>query len=270
MARDRPRRAVTQNPRRAVAMERRSRMPWAWLGAASLACTLGVGGGSAWALWSATDTSAEVILNQAAFGFAVTKASADPDANPVPDVASAGSDSVQFSFGPAEAVTLIASPPDNQGRFWLAVPFDVTMLTSAGYGMDYALSSNDASDDTILGWQGAEPVFFQVENPGGCTPAAASQATAYDEGDTVKGIAAGTSTQQTQVDHWCAVIAIEPDTYTNTATAQGTQVGGTSEDSTADDAATWMSYLLPDPADEPDTSLTVTLTPTLVEGECES
>ncbi len=239
----------------------RPRSRWAWPLVIGLGLVVGAGGGSALALWSDQHQSADVSFNQSVVGFSVTK-SGDAPVVAQPD----GDHSVQFSLGRAEAAELVEGGPDQSGRFWLAVPFDVSLLTSAGAGMDYTLAADPASPETILGWKSAKPFFFPVDDPAACTTAAAAEATPHDPAATVSGIAAGAAGQRTRTDHWCAAVAIQPDVYQNTASAQGQALDGTPVTSTPQEDASWFGYLLPPVSDEPVASLTVTLTPDLTAG----
>ena len=155
----------------------------------------------------------------------------------------------------------MAAGPDAAGGLAIALPFEVAMAAPSGYGLDYALTVPSLDPDTILGLDGATPVFFQVDDPTACTVAAADTATPYDPGQPVAGLAGAASGPRTAVDHWCVVIAVEPPMYQNIASAAGTDALGQAIASTVGPDSSWTAYLMPDPAVEP--TVFITLTPSL-------
>jgi len=223
-----------------------------WLAGLTVALVAGVGG-TALALWLAQGQTAPLLAQKATIGFAVTK-------DAVSDAASSSADPVQFTIGQAEAATLVADGPDANGDFAVAVPFDLTMLTSAGYGMDYSIAMDAAQAGTVFGLPGTQ-VFFPVDDPANCTVAAADTATPYQSPDPVTGIAGGGNLPQTQVDHWCLVVTVTPSTYSPNVVASGTNVVEDPEATAAGADGTWSAYVIPDPALEPNLAVTITPLP---------
>jgi len=227
------------------------------VGLGAVLAALAIGPAATVALWSDTVATADLTANRATFGFSVARGA-------VVDIATSGADTVALSFGTAEAETMLAAGPDANGQFGLAVPFDVTMATSAGYGLDYAMALPQPGSTSVLGLGGASPSFFRVSDPSGCTVAAAELATAYTSGTTVTGLDPASTAPETLVHHWCAVFTITPPQYENTAQASGTDALGRPITSAATPEASWMAYVVPDPATEPTTS--VTLSPSVHAG----
>ncbi|MCL2317333.1 MAG: hypothetical protein FWC46_09665 [Actinomycetia bacterium] len=227
-----------------------------WVGAGALVLAAGTAGGVALALWAAHDATVDRVAGQAVAGFAVTK-------DGLTDVASGGADTVSFTIGEAEATALVDAGPDANGAFAVAVPFDVTLLVSAGYGMDYTIDIATPPDGTVFGLPGTGPVFFPVSDPGACTVAEAGNVQTSVAPVAVNGLAAGgTGAPTARADHWCLVVSVNPPTYGGAAVADGTSLLDTSESSTPDNASLWAGYVIPDSALEP--PLTVTLAPASV------
>ena len=222
-----------------------------WGPALVLAAAIAGGASAAPALWAGQAHTDNLVAGQAAVGFAVTK-------DAVEDAATASTDTVQFTIGEAEATALQDAGADANGDFAVAVPFDVTMLTSAGYGMDYTIDIAAPTADTVFGLPGG-PVFFLVSDPSGCTVDAAGTATPYTPSDPVTGLAPGVQSARTQVDHWCLVYIVTPPSYSTNAVAGGTNLVENPESSVPDAGSMWLAYLIPDPAAEP--ALAITLTP---------
>ena len=220
--------------------------------AVGLALAMGLGGGTAVALWAGQTNTSPLTAGQAVIGFAVTKDS-------VSDAATSSSEPVRFTVGRAEASALVNAGPDANNDFAVATPFDVTMLTSAGYGLDYTIAIDAAQPGTVFGLPGAGPAFFPVDNPAHCS---VGMKGATPLSGLVVGIAAGTNAPTTQTDHWCLVITVTPPTYSASSSASGTNLLGNTESSVPGIGSAWLANLMPDPAAEP--SLAVTVTPALV------
>lgn len=244
--------------RRFVETTRPRRRAGLSLGSALRVCAVvaafSLGSTATFALWSDAATTADLTLSQAVFGFSVSR-------NGTTDVITSATGTASFSLGPAEAQALVAAGPDAAGRFAIALPFEVGLATPAGYGMDYTLTLPPLDQDSVLGLGGANPTFFRVSDPSACTVAAADTATAYTVGTAVTGLDPDATESQTLVDYWCAVIAVEPPVYENTATASGTDAIGRVVDSVAGSASRWSAYLIPDPVTEP--AISVTLSPSV-------
>ena len=222
-----------------------------WPAVAGLASLIAVGtAGTVYALWAANASAGPLAVRQATVGLAVTKG-ADV-------VASAGGKAVGFTVGQAEAQALVDGGPDATGTFFVAVPFDVTMTSSPGYGIDYTLKSGAA--DSIFGLDSAKLTFVKVADSTQCTTTPVGDT--YSSGQTVNGLASSVKDPQTAIDHWCLVISVTPKTYKNVATAAGTDSVGGNVTSSTD----WMAYLLPDPTTQ--SALPITVTPTAIWG-CE-
>jgi hypothetical protein len=176
---------------------------------------------------------------------------------------SADGTSVVFTVGSVDAAALVGAAPDADGVFSVAIPFQVTRLTSAGYGLAYEITVTPAGPDTVLGLGGAVPTLYPVADPAGCTtvvPANVIIPTAYPVA--VDAAAQPGNTQSTATDNWCLVVAVKPSTYTNTATAEGTNTnGGTEASDPKVDPATWWAYLVPGSAGVISVTATPALTP---------
>jgi len=203
------------------------------------------------ALWTSTVQSGHLAVEVGQIGFAIEKpadGSRDVSVDGVP---------AQVTVGAAEADALVFAGLQT-GAWATAVPFDVTMFASAGHGMDYSLAVGAPGQDGVFAL--AQIALFPVESAASCTAAGLGNATAYTSGASVTGIEGGTE-PQTVTQHWCAVISMDPPTYTNTVVASGTAAGGsrvvTSE---VDKDSTWTAILLPDAAGEQ--ALPITATPT--------
>jgi len=234
-------------------MRRAHRFPWVPLVAIGVAAIVG-GGGTTLGLWLAQTAPATLIVGQASMGLAVTKDGVD-------DAAASASDTVQFTIGAAEADSLVNDGPDGNGTFAVAVPFDVTLLTSAGYGLDYSIDLASPQPDTVFGLPGTGPVFFPVNDPSACTVAEAATAQTSAAPVSVTGLPAAGNAPQLRVDHWCLVVSVTPPTYGASATADGINLLDSTETSAPSLAADWSSYLVPDPALEPDLAVTITPVP---------
>ena len=227
------------------------RFPWVPLLALSAAAVIG-GGDKTAGLWVAQTSPSTLVAIQAAMGLAVTKGG-------VEDAATSASDTAQFTIGAAEAEVLVDDGPDGSGTFAVAVPFDVTLLTSAGYGLDYTIDIDPPQADTVFGLPGTGPVFFPVSDASACTVAAAASAQTSTAPVAATGLASGVAGSQLRVDHWCLVVSVTPPVYGASATADGTNLLDSTETSVPGLAADWSGYVIPDPTVEPD--LTVTITP---------
>jgi len=234
-------------------MRRSRRFPWLPLLAIGATAVV-VGGGQTLGLWAAQTAPATLIAGQASMGLAVTK-------DGVADAASSASDTVQFTIGAAEAEILVNDGPDGNGTFAVAVPFDVTLLTSAGHGLDYTIDIDSPQADTVFGLPGAGPLFFPVSDPSACTVAAAASAQTSAAPVSVTGLAAAGNAPQLRVDHWCLVVSVTPPTYGSSASADGTNLLDGTETSAPSLAADWAGYISPDPAVEPDLAVTIAPAP---------
>ena len=174
---------------------------WWWLAIISAFVLVISGSGTALALWSAQVKGESIGIGAPVLGFAVIANGQTYAAEDQTDIIRMPLD---FS-GPSVATT-------NAGS---AVAFEVSLLASPGYAMDYSWTVSASG-----------PVFFEVEDPTECTPDNASRAT-YHPGDRVTGIRGAQTT--TRTDLWCAVVLTVPGgTYTNTVTVTGTDaVNGT-------------------------------------------
>ena len=226
----------------------------AWLLGLVLAMVLGAGAGTAFALWRAQASSGDLLAQQAVLGLAVTK-------DQTTDVAASSADTVQFTIGQTEAQALVDAGPDQDGTFGVAVPFAVTTLASAGYGMDYSIDLEAPQSGTVFGLAGGNTVIFPVEDPGQCTVANAALAQPYTVTDPVTGVGTGANAAQTQADDWCLVFTVIPPADGGTATADGTTLLDDPHTSATDDASVWWAYVIPDPTAEPDLAVTVTPIP---------
>jgi len=209
---------------------------------------VGVRGSDALGLWMAQDQTTALSAGRALAGFAVTKDAAT-------DVASSGSDTVQFTIGAREAQALVDAGPDGDGTFAVAVPFDVTMLASAGYGMDYTIDIATPQAGTVFDLPG-KAAFFPVGDPGQCTVAEAGTAQTSVAPVSATGLASGAIDPHTQTDNWCLVVSVTPPTAGGTVSVDGINLLGDPESASA---SPWSGYVIPDPDAEPD--LAVTLTP---------
>jgi hypothetical protein len=199
------------------------------------------------ALWSDAEDVHEVSVNLAQVGLSVSKGGAS--------TASQSGEAVGFSVGSAEASALVAAAKNSSTQSGaIAIPFTVTMLGSAGFGLGYSISMDAARADTVMAMDADGPVLFQVSSPVTCTVAAAQSATLYTPGSPINGIGSNSSAQTTSAHYWCLVIEIDVPMYTNTATAQGSDVQGNVEAS----SSTWTAFLTPDPTKEPDLHVMVT------------
>ena len=225
-----------------------------WLVGGAVVLAVATGTGVTLALWTAQDATADLSAGQAMAGLAVTK-------DDVTDVATSGADTAQFTIGPAEAQALVNGGPDSAGTFAVAVPFDVTLLASVGYGMDYGIDIDTPQAGTVFALPGTGPVFFPVDDPASCTVAKAATAPTSPAPVAVSGLPGGTSAPSTQTDHWCLVVAVTPPTSGAAASAGGTNLLGDPESSSSNNADLWSAYVIPDPAAEPDLAVTITPVP---------
>jgi len=172
---------------------------WWWLAIISAFILVISGLGTALALWSAQVKGEGVEIGTPVVGFAVTideQTSVAQDQTVINRV-------VDFT-GPTAITTGAGS----------AVAFEVSMLVSPGYTMDYSLTSSSSA-----------PVFFRIGDSAECTPDNLSYVT-YNQGDLVPGIQGTVNTART--DLWCAVLfTAPPGTYKNTVTVAGTDATGT-------------------------------------------
>jgi len=235
-------------------MRRVRRWPWLAVTLLALIAALGGGDGATLGLWVAQTAPTALGASQSTLGLAVTKDHLD-------DVATSAADTVQFTIGSGEATTLVDDGPAADGTFAVAVPFDVTLLVSGGYGLDYTIDIASPQPDTVFGLPGAGPVFFPVNDPSACTVAAAASAQTSTAPVPVTGLAGGGNAAQSQVDHWCLVVSVTPPTYGASATADGTNLLDATETSVPGLAADWSSYIVPDPVLEPDLAVTITPVP---------
>ena len=218
-----------------------------------LAAAIAAGLGTAVALWVDQSQTGELQVSTPVVGFAVSQGGSTQ--------VSAAGEPVQFSLGQVVADQVYAGTLDGNGQLSLALPFSVTLLTSAGYAMDYALSMDDPETGEVFGSPG-QTSLFQVSDPVECTVSAADTASPYTLGDTVTGIAQGSTEVQTQIQNWCLVMSLTPTVITTTATASGTDSAGQTVNSTPETGSTWSAYLTPDAQSE--SPVTVTLTPDLI------
>ena len=242
-----------------------TRRLWPLLALPVMAIILGVIGTSM-ALWTSQDGKSINAGLQASLGLAVTKGGTT-------DYSASVSDASQFTLGSTEVTALIDAELDGNGVARLAIPFDVTMLTSALCGMNYEFSFPTPAPGSLFGLgnslshtgpPGNEPpgvVFFRVGDPGYpsvCTTEAAATASTHPGGQ-VGGIPSGKDVVQTLVHQWCMVVAIKPPVYQSTASASGTDTEtGKNIGSVAGDYSTWRAYLIPDATGQ---TMTVSVTP---------
>ena len=219
----------------------------------ALALVIGTGTGSTLALWMAQAAASPLAAQQAVLGLAVTK-------DQVTNAAASGASPAEFTIGQAEAATLIADGPDANGDFAVAVPFDVTLLASAGYGLDYSFDVATAQPDTVFGLS-TTFVFFQVADPLECTVAKAASAKTYTVQQPVAGATGGQNAPHTQVDQWCMVATVTPPTSSTIGQAAGNNLLENPEVSAPDANASWMAYIIPDPSVEPNLAVSVTPLP---------
>jgi len=233
-----------------------TRNRWLLLIGLAVAMAIGTGTGATLALWRAQAVASPLEAQQAVLGFAVTK-------DQVTDVAS-GASAAEFTIGQAEAETLVADGPDANGDFAVAVPFDVTMLASAGYGLDYSFDVATAQQDTVFGLPGTTFVFFPVTDLSECTVAQAASATTYAVQQPVTGITGGQNAPHTQGDQWCMVVTVTPPTSSTAGVAAGNNLVENPEVSVPDADASWLAYIVPDPSVEPNLAVSVTPLPIVV------
>jgi len=221
----------------------------------------GFGGAIAYALWHAEETTHYLKVQEAVLGFAVTKV--DPSQNQATEIARQDgrtTPSAGFSVGEEEAVAMLGGQVDTDGNYTIAVPFTVTMMTSAGYSMNYIITlDQDPDPESVLGMDGP-PVFFQVDEPDAC--AVAGQLKHPTDVETlVPGVESTDKLVATGVDYWCMVMSVKPGIYSNTATASGVDYNESSVESTPTSVSKWSAFVLPDPKKQPD--FRVTLVPTV-------
>jgi hypothetical protein len=190
-------------------------------------------------------------------GFAVEKENAAA-------VHSTHGEPISTTLGRAEAEQMIVAGPDNSGVFTLALRFSVAFTASHGFALDYTMNIEGLDSDSILGLGGATPQFFEVDDPSSCTVGGVSGSSPYLVGTLIEGIEQGFEQATSDTHHWCLVFSITPQTYHNTATASGTNVVGTQENSTTNPRDTWMTYLTADLELEP--NITLTFTPMINRG----
>ena len=235
-------------PRRAMPGPRPIGVGWVVLSAA-LALTLAFGSHQAYGMWSAGAATSKLTLQQATVGLAATKGEQK--------AVSSNGGAATLTIGKAEAQELVGDGPDGAGRWGVAVPFEVTLLASGGYGLDYSLALGSPGSGTVFGLPGAQRVIFPLGGNVSCTVADARSAAPY-AGGPVTGIAPGASTAQTVTDQWCLAVLVSDPTYTNVATASGTTPAGGTAYSQPDQDSTWWAYVIPDPGAEPDVRLAIT------------
>ena len=222
----------------------------------ALALVIGTGTGSTLALWLAQAAASPLAAQQAVLGLSVTK-------DQVTDAAASSASPAEFTIGEAEAAALIADGPDANGDFAVAVPFDVTLLASAGYGLDYSFDVATAQPDTVFGLPGTTFVFFQIADLSECTVAQAASAQTYAVQQSVSGVSGGQNAPHIQVDQWCMVVTVTPPTSSTSGQAAGINLLENPEVSVPDADASWLAYIIPDPTVEPNLAVSVTPLPVL-------
>jgi len=222
----------------------------------------GFGGAIAYALWNADASTRDLQFQEAVLGFAVTKG--DSSKNGSTEIAGHANRSLTagFSVGPQEAEALMSGGESDNGTYSVAVPFIVTMMTSAGYSMDYTITLDDDLDpDSVLGMGGRLPVFFQVDSAAACTvDAEIKDPTPLDK--PVSGVTSSDKMVTTDIDYWCMVMTVEPVMYSNEASAVGLDYSNGEVKSTPTSTSTWSAFVLPDPEQQPDIRVTLVPTPT--------
>ena len=181
---------------------------WWWLAIIGAFILVISGSGTAVALWSAQVKDEDTQIGAPVLGFAVI-------ANEQTYVANLegrqDTSDVPVDFSASTAVTTDAGS---------AVVFQVSMLASPGYEMDYSIDAEPAT-----------PVFFPVDDPSQCTPDNVPT-TAYVLGESVAGIQGSHNSSRT--DLWCAVLAAVPGgTYANTVTVEGIDANGAATSATS-------------------------------------
>jgi len=222
----------------------------------AVAMVIGAGTGTTLALWLAQAAASPLVAQQAVLGLAVTK-------DAVTDAATSASPA-EFTIGQAEAATLVADGPDANGDFAVAVPFDVTLLASAGYGLDFSFDVAAAQQDAVFGLPGTTFVFFQVADLSECTVAQIASAQTYAAQQPVAGVSGGQNAPHIQVDQWCMVVTVTPPTSATSSQAAGNNLLENPEVSAPDADASWLAYIIPDPSVEPNLTVSVTPLPVVI------
>lgn len=240
---------------RPAALTRRGR-PVAALVGVALAALLGLGVGATAALWS----DREVVDARLPVGVAVFGVGAPAPTGSLSQYATHDGAALTFTFGPDEARTLHA-----EGA--VAVPVQVDSLAQGNLGLTYTVEPS--VDGGLFGR--SRVTLTRVDDAQACT----TDATAGSDLTSTPWATTYTDAVTPTSEYWCLVARWAPvtGTHEDTVTASGTvDVPGLEEPVPVTGSDTWEASVADavDPADEPEHTLTFTVTivrPTLAPGE---
>jgi len=203
---------------------------------------VGVGSGTAFALWTEQRVSGSVMDLRTYTGFSVQR-----DGQPE-DWATSPTDTVSFAVTTADVLDIIAAP-----THMIAIPFTVSMLTSGTHGMNYSIVVGAGAPGTFLATATWIPMPVVK---GGCSTAPTSR-TATTEAGKYVGLApratpSGTAASAEQA--WCLLIIRSLDSYTGKVSAVGTYPDGVTA---LPASASWSGTTGPDPALQNDVLITL-------------
>ncbi|MBO0899656.1 hypothetical protein J1G42_06740 [Cellulomonas sp. zg-ZUI222] len=212
----------------------------------ALAALVGVVGGGTLALWRDVETvTAGMPAGVVVFGVGTP---GEPGA--LADYATGPGDTVELTFGPAQAATLLATGS-------VAVPVQVDALSQGHRGLRYTVTPHITGG--ILGESDVRLV--KVAGPAACTPTVAGP----EAGASTPVPADYSDTRRLTSEYWCLVAAFDPvqGTYDSTASVDAgvaTSGGSTSQRVTVEDRWSASVGKARVPADEPTHRLTFAFT----------
>lgn len=178
------------------------RKGWRFFAIVATVAAIAAGSGTALALWSQQVEGGELSVMAPVLGLAVTTGSQTTSAD--------SADGVRTQLVPT-------ADQQSSGNGKVAIAFDVTVLTSPNYTMGYTITSDS----------NAGLALYKLDTTQDCVPGLTG--TRYSLGSLMEPISQ--TTGSTAVDRWCAVLSSGPDTYTNKASASGTNYMGQTETS---------------------------------------
>lgn len=198
--------------------------------AATATVLLGSIGGATMALWHAEQSfTSEIKTGKVAFAVGAPGTTLTQEAN-------ATGDKLNFSFGKAEAATLL-------DKLEVAIPIQVDSLSQGNKGMRYAVTPPEFGADSLFG--AAKTELVKVESAANCKvsprPALPSPLPAdyYKRTPVSSDYSAGTAPKS---EFWCLVATLDKapgsGTYKNTATVTATPDKGTG---TVTDSDQWWA-----------------------------
>lgn len=198
--------------------------------AATATVLLGSIGGATMALWHAEQSfTSEIKTGKVAFAVGAP-------GNTLAQEASATGDKLDFTFGKAEAATLL-------DKLEVAIPIQVDSLSQGNKGMRYAVTPPTFGADSLFG--AAKTALVKVDSAAACAVSARPQLPSPIPADYYKRtpVSSDYSARTTpESEYWCLVATLDKapgtGTYTNTATVTAVPDKGTG---TATDSDQWWA-----------------------------